>query len=80
VNPEYDALLDAVTAEPDPVTAAAMFIELNDMLVRDNACVTMVNTSDKHGAAAWLNADNIAPGPFSNAYWNLANWNRLPDS
>ncbi|MEJ7839287.1 MAG: peptide ABC transporter substrate-binding protein [Thermomicrobiales bacterium] len=77
VNPDYDALLDEVTAEPDPVTAAAMFIELNDIVVQDNAVVTLVNLSDKNGAAVWLNEENLAPGPFSNAYWNIANWNRI---
>lgn len=79
VNPDYDALLDEVTAEPDPVAAAAMFIELNDIVVQDNAVVTLVNLSDKNGAAVWLNEENLAPGPFSNAYWNIANWNRLEE-
>jgi peptide/nickel transport system substrate-binding protein len=79
VNPEYDALLDQVTVEPDPVKAAAMFIELNDIVVQDNAVVTLVNMSDKNGAAGWLNEENLAPGPFSNPYWNIVNWNRIDD-
>jgi peptide/nickel transport system substrate-binding protein len=79
VNPEYDALLDAVTAEPDPLKAAEMFIELNDIVVADNAVISMVNLSDKNGVATWLNEENLAPGPFSNAYWNIANWNRIEE-
>jgi len=77
VNPEYDALLDAVTVEPDPVKAAEMFIQLNDILVQDNVMVTLVNLADKNGAAGWLNEANLAPGPFSNPYWNIVNWNRV---
>jgi peptide/nickel transport system substrate-binding protein len=77
VNPEYDALLDQVTAEPDPVKAAEMFIQLNDMVVEDNVVISFVNLSDKNGVATWLNEENLAPGPFSNAYWNIANWNSL---
>jgi peptide/nickel transport system substrate-binding protein len=77
VNPEYDALLDQVTAEPDPVKAAEMFIQLNDMVVEDNVVISFVNLSDKNGVATWLNEENLAPAPFSNAYWNIANWNSL---
>jgi peptide/nickel transport system substrate-binding protein len=79
VNPEYDALLDQVTVEADPVAAAQGFIELNDIVVRDNVCVTMVNLSEKNAAATWLNAENFAFGPFANAYWNIVNWNRVAE-
>jgi hypothetical protein len=31
--------------------------------------------SAKYGIAKRLNTDNVAGGPFSSLYWNIANWN-----
>ena len=41
-SPEYDALFDASTHETDMVKRAAMFIKMNDMVIKDVAVIPVV--------------------------------------
>jgi peptide/nickel transport system substrate-binding protein len=75
VNPEYDELLDAARVEPDPEKLADLFIQMNDLLIGENVILPLVVVGGRTGIGNRLNKDNLALGPFSYNYWNIANWN-----
>src|SRR5215204_1403541 len=76
-NAEYDKLLDQVRLETDIEKAAAMFIQMNDILIEDVAIVPLVNRSaGKYGIVTTLRDENVAVSDFEVDYWNIANWNR----
>jgi peptide/nickel transport system substrate-binding protein len=76
-NPEYDKLLEQVRLETDLEKAAELFIQLNDILIKDVAVIPLVNrASDKYGISKTLRDENIGVGPFEYNYWNIVNWNR----
>ncbi len=75
-NPEYDALLEQARTETDPETLANLFIQMNDILIADHASIPLVRVGSKVGVINTLNEENLALGPFSYHYWNIANWNR----
>lgn len=78
VNPDFDAIFEAVQLETDLEAAAQMFIELNDILVTDAVTLPLVNRAAAVAAnSTTLQTENIAVGPFSGDYWNIANWVRL---
>ncbi len=76
-NPEYDALLDQARTETDPEALANLFIQMNDLIIADRATVPLVRVGSKVGVINTLNEENLALGPFSYHYWNIANWNRI---
>jgi len=76
VNPEYDALYDAVLTEMDPRRSAEIFIQMNDLVINDAASIPLVQrAAEVLGVANRLRPDNIAGGSFETVYWNIANWN-----
>ncbi len=75
-NPEYDVLLEQARTETDPETLANLFIQMNDILIADHASIPLVRVGSKVGVINTLNEENLALGPFSYHYWNIANWNR----
>jgi peptide/nickel transport system substrate-binding protein len=75
VNPDYDALYDAVEVEVDPTKVAEHFIQMNDILVTENVVIPLVQrAAEKLAVSSRLNVDNIAAGSFETVYWNIANW------
>jgi peptide/nickel transport system substrate-binding protein len=75
VNPDYDALFDQVTTEIDPEKSAALFIQMNDILVDEQVVIPLVQrAAEKLAVSNKLLLDNIAAGSFETAYWNIANW------
>lgn len=77
VNPAYDKLYEAVGQTIDPQKQAALFIQMNDLLVNDAAVIPLVQRStDQYAVANKLRTANIAASPFEPVYWNIANWNR----
>lgn len=81
INPEFDAIFDAVQLETDLEAAAQMFIELNDILVNDAVTIPLVNrAADVYAISNTLENENVAIGPFSGNYWNIANWRRTDEA
>jgi peptide/nickel transport system substrate-binding protein len=78
-NPEFDALLDQARTETDPEALANLFIQMNDIVIADNASIPLVRVGSKVGVSNTLNEENLELGPFSYHYWNIANWNRIPE-
>jgi peptide/nickel transport system substrate-binding protein len=74
-NEEFDALLDAARVEPDPEKLADLFIQMNDILITNYVTLPLVVVGGRTGIGNRLNRENLALGPFSYNYWNIANWN-----
>lgn len=72
---EYDQALDQARSETDPEAIARLFINMNDIVIQNHVEVPLLRVGQKVGISKKLNAENIAPGPFSTQYWNIANWN-----
>ena len=74
-NAEYDALYDQAALATDLESAAALMIQMNDIIIRENAVIPLVNrAADKYAISNRLVNDNVALGPFEYNYWNIANW------
>jgi peptide/nickel transport system substrate-binding protein len=50
VNPEYDKTYAAAEVELDPVKRAALFIRLNDLVVKDNAVIPLISRPRVRGS------------------------------
>lgn len=74
---EYDRALDQARSETDPEAIAQLFIKMNDIVIQNHVEVPLLRVGQKVGISKKLNAENIALGPFSTQYWNIANWNFL---
>lgn len=74
-NPEFDPVWEAARVEPDPEKLADLFIEMNDIVILDNAIVPLVVVGSPRGASKRLRAENIELAAYSYDYWNIANWN-----
>jgi peptide/nickel transport system substrate-binding protein len=72
-NDEYDRLFRASEAELDPVKRAAMFIQMNDLIVRSNYIIPLVR---RPRVRASLN--NLRPvlTAWDNDFWLLGHWHR----
>ncbi len=85
VNPEYDAIMDRLiagdVASIDELNQ--LLIQLNDIVVRDNAVIPLVNTGSKYAVHATLvhgdretGEDNIFSTGAIADFNNIAAWNR----
>jgi peptide/nickel transport system substrate-binding protein len=78
-NPQYDALYEQVAKETDAEAAAALFVQLNDLVIADVVEIPLVQRlAQEYAAALSLRYENIAESAFESIYWNIANWNRTP--
>jgi peptide/nickel transport system substrate-binding protein len=75
VSEEYDAAFEAARTATDADELAAQFIAMNDILVNNFVIVPLVVAGEPRAISKRLRAENIALGPFSGDYWNIANWN-----
>ena len=72
---EYDAAFDAAREAANAEELAAQFIAMNDNLILNFVIVPLVVAGEPRAINKRLRAENIALGPFSGDYWNIANWN-----
>jgi peptide/nickel transport system substrate-binding protein len=72
-RPAYDDAFHAAESELDPVKRAALFIEMNDMVVGDHAIIPVVYRPGVAGMAKNLRATLSG---WDNAFWNLKDWYR----
>jgi peptide/nickel transport system substrate-binding protein len=72
-NEEYDALFRASESELDPVKRAAMFIEMNDLVVKNHAVIPVVGRPQVSASA---NALRSPLSGWDNTFWNLRDWYR----
>ena len=77
-NPKYDELYEQVSKETDVEKAAAIFVQLNDLVIDDAAQIPIVTRlASEYAAILSLRHENIADSAFESIYWNIANWNRV---
>ena len=75
VSEAYDSAFEAARVATDAEELAAQFIAMNDDLILNFVLVPLVVAGEPRAVSKRLRADNIALGPFSGDYWNIANWN-----
>jgi len=72
-NDEYDKIFLAAERELDPVKRAALFINMNDMVVEDRVVIPIVNRGVVTAMSRKLRATLSA---WDNDLWNLKDWYR----
>lgn len=79
-NPEFDPVWNAAAIETDPEALADLFIEMNDIVILDNAILPLVVVGSPRGASKRLRQENLELAAYSYDYWNIANWNLADDA
>jgi peptide/nickel transport system substrate-binding protein len=72
-NEDYDKIFLAAQGELDPVKRAALFIEMNDMVVEDVAVIPVIN---RRWVAAMSHKLRATFSGWDNDFWNLKDWYR----
>ena len=70
-NAEYDGLYHAAEHETDPVKRAALFIAMNDLVIKETVVIPVVHRT---GAAAVANPLHAWPSGWDSYIWNLFDW------
>ena len=70
-NPDYDALFHASEHETDPVKRAALFIQMNDMVIKDVVVIPVVYRPQ---VAAVSNKLHVLLSGWDSYIWNLYDW------
>lgn len=73
---EYDRLWRSAEAEMDPVKRAALFIRMNDLVVRGGVVVPLVLRNEVTAVGRALQGVNVSP--WDGELWNIASWHRGP--
>jgi peptide/nickel transport system substrate-binding protein len=68
---DYDALYHAAERETDPVKRAALFIRMNDLVVKNVVVIPIVH---RNGVAAVSNKLHVSPSGWDSYIWNLYDW------
>ena len=85
INADYDKLYEQLTSGTitDINQFNQLIIQMNDLVINDNAMVPLINVGNKYCVHTSLvhgdkdsGQDNVAPGGIECLYWNIANWNR----
>jgi peptide/nickel transport system substrate-binding protein len=71
---EYDRLWKAAEREMEPVKRAALFIRMNDMVVREGVVIPIVWRNEATAVTHRLRGVEITP--WGSNLWNLASWHR----
>jgi peptide/nickel transport system substrate-binding protein len=73
-NPEYDRAYEASERELDPVKRAALFIRMNDLVVRDRVVIPVVTRPLVSASAKSLRP---ALSGWDVTFFNLSDWHRV---
>jgi peptide/nickel transport system substrate-binding protein len=73
-NEEYDRLWRASEGEMDPVKRAALFIRMNDLVMREGVVIPLVWRNEATAVSSRLRGVNVSP--WDGNLWNLALWQR----
>lgn len=74
-NPDFDVVWEATRTETDPEKLADNFIEMNDIVILDDAITPLVVVGSPRGAHKRMRPENFDLAAYSYDYWNIANWN-----
>jgi peptide/nickel transport system substrate-binding protein len=70
-NADFDALYDAAEHETDPVKRAALFIEMNDLVIKDIVVIPIIH---RLNVAAVANRMHVLLSGWDSYIWNLYDW------
>jgi peptide/nickel transport system substrate-binding protein len=70
-SPEFDELHATAEAELDPVKRAALYIQMNDMVVSRRVVIPIVY---RPGVSAAVNNLQASPNAWDSSFWDLQNW------
>ena len=70
-NADYDALYQSAEHETDPIKRAALFIQMNDLVIKNVAVIPVVH---RPGVAAVSNKLHVSPSGWDSYIWNLYDW------
>lgn len=73
-NPTYDKLWQQSNRELDPEKRRQLFIQMNDLLVKDAAVFPIVHRADVAGVSNRLEGIKLTPWDLQT--WNIAEWRR----
>jgi peptide/nickel transport system substrate-binding protein len=73
-NADYDKLWNSAKSELDPAKRAQLFIQMNDLIVKNFVHISLVNRKGAYGRASALT--NINNTTWDVDYWNIANWTK----
>jgi peptide/nickel transport system substrate-binding protein len=73
-NPEYDKLFDQALVELDAAKRNQLFIQMNDIVVKDIVHIPLVARKSVIGRSKTLKGVNVSP--YDTDYWNIADWTR----
>ena len=79
INDDFDAAYEAAMVETDAERLTELFVEMNDLVMLDDAILPIVLTNNPRVLARRVNRNIIARAAFSYDYWNIANWNFVPE-
>jgi peptide/nickel transport system substrate-binding protein len=71
-NPAYDALYEQVASEIDPEKRRQLFIQMNDLLIKDVALIPLVHFADV--SAINSNLTGLDVTPWDVEVWNIMDW------
>jgi peptide/nickel transport system substrate-binding protein len=69
---EYDRLWRASEGEMDPVRRAALFIRMNDLVIRESVVIPIVWRNESTAVSSRLRGVEISP--WESNLWNIAHW------
>jgi peptide/nickel transport system substrate-binding protein len=69
---EYDRLWRASEGEMDPLRRAALFIRMNDLVIREGVVIPIVWRNESTAVSARLRGVEISP--WESNLWNIAHW------
>ena len=72
-NEDYDRMYRAAQSELDPVKRAALFIEMNNLIITERVIIPVVWRADVVGLNNNIRA-NL--NPWDNPFWQLHDWYR----
>jgi peptide/nickel transport system substrate-binding protein len=71
-NDEYDRLWRASESEMDPVRRAALFIRMNDLVIREGVVIPVLWRHEATAVSSRLRGVEISP--WESNLWNVAQW------
>lgn len=73
-NPQYDQLWQKATRTLDPKKREQLFIQMNDLLVKNFVVVPLIHRADVVGMSHSLTGVELTP--WDRNTWNIQNWQR----
>lgn len=73
-NADYDKLYEKSAGELNPLVRAQLFVEMNDLAMKDVALIPLVNSAELSGLSTTIEGYEVTP--WDAETWKIANWKR----